>query len=492
MAHRFLAALGLLLLPLAAWAETLRPLPAVLHVHSTFSTGDLPLDRLVMEAQARGLEAVLLSENYLLRVEYGLWPFRAATRVVHEEPSVLSRGVEAYLAQVSEVRRRFPEMLIVPGVEVIPHYHWTGSPLTGDLTHHDLQKNLLVFGITDPADLKRLPSTGNPYLARRTVGSLVEALPGLLVLPGLWLILVKRRRLLRVGGFTVVERRRRWLPGAPLVVLGVVALVRAFPFTEDPLSPYRPDSDLATYQALIDQVDARGGVSVWSFPEARDASESSFLGFLRVRMRTDPYPDDLVRTFRYTAFGAVYEDTTRFATPGGTWDYLLGKYLSGERTRPPWAVGESGFHGFLGGKRFGGIQTVFLVGDRSEAAILSSFRAGQMYALSRTPAYALALQSWSVRQGDAEARSGETLQAGAAPLEIRVGVDASDGGEYPLRAFLVKNGQIIQLWMGKTPLRVAHREPAGVAPAYYRLEVRGPAPHQILTNPIFVKPRSAP
>jgi len=209
-------------------------------------------------------------------------------------------------------------------------------------------------------------------------------------------------------------------------------------------------------------------------------------------MRTAPYPDDLVRTFRYTAFGAVYEDTTRFATPGGTWDYLLGKYLSGERTRPPWAVGESGFHGFLGGKRFGGIQTVFLVGDRSEAAILSSFRAGQMYALSRTPAYALALQSWSVRQGDAEARSGETLQAGAAPLEIRVGVDASDGGEYPLRAFLVKNGQIIQLWMGKTPLRVAHREPAGVAPAYYRLEVRGPAPHQILTNPIFVKPRSAP
>ena len=131
MARRVLALLAVLAVPVAARAETLRPLPAVLHVHSTFSTGDLPLDRLVMEARARGLEAVLLSENYLLRVEYGLWPFRAATRVVHEEPSVLSRGVEAYLAQVSEVRRRFPEMLIVPGVEVIPHYHWTGSPLTG-------------------------------------------------------------------------------------------------------------------------------------------------------------------------------------------------------------------------------------------------------------------------------------------------------------------------------------------------------------------------
>ena len=227
-------------------------------------------------------------------------------------------------------------------------------------------------------------------------------------------------------------------------------------------------------------------------PEARDAFESSFLG-LRVRGRTDPYPDDLVRTFRYTAFGAVYEDTSRFATPGGTWDYLLGKYLSGERTRPPWAVGESGFHGFAGGKRVESIQTVFLVGEKSEAALLASFRAGRMYALSRTLAYALALQSFSVRQGEAEARSGETLQGGAAaPLDIQVGVDASDGGEYPLRAFLMRNGQIIQVWMGKTPLRVVHREPASAAPAYYRLEVRGPWPHQILTNPIFVKPRPAP
>ncbi len=492
MARRLLAVVGCLLLPLTARAETLRPLPAVLHVHSTFSTGDLPMDRLVMEARARGLEAVLLTENYLLRVEYGLWPFRAATRVVREEPSVLSRGVEAYLAQVAEVRQRFPEMLIVPGVEVIPHYHWTGSPLTGDLTHHDLQKNFLVFGITDPADLKRLPSTGNPYLGRYTLRSLVEILPGLLVLPGLWLVLVKRRRRVRVGGFTVVERRRRWLPGTPLVALGVLALLRAFPFAEDPLSPYRPDSDLATYQALIDQVDAGGGVSVWSFPEARDASEYSFLG-VTVRVRTDPYPDDLVRTFRYTAFGGVYEDTTRFTTPGGTWDYLLGKYLSGERTRPPWAVGESGFHGYVAGKRVENIQTVFLVSGKSEVALLASFRAGHMYALSRTPAYALVLSDFALRQAGQEAGSGETLRAGASePLEVRVGVHASDGGEYPVRALLVRNGQVVQLWTGKTPLRVVHREAVGGAPAYYRLEVRGPTPHQILSNPIFFKPPSTP
>ena len=492
MARRSLIVIALVLLSSAAEAEPLRRLPALVHAHSTFSTGDLPLDRLLADARSQGLEAVFLSENYLLRVEYGLWPFRAATRVTREEPSVLSRGVEAYLAEVAEVQKRFPDVMIVPGVEVIPHYYWTGSPLRGDLTNHDLQKNILVFGITDPEALKRLPSTGNPYLRRYSARSLVEALPGLLVVPGLWLIVVRRRRLRRLRALTVVEHQRRWLLGTPLLVLGLLALVRAFPFTEDPWSPYRPDSELGTSQALIDEVEARGGVTVWSFPEARDSSESSFLG-LTVRVRTDPYLDDLVRTFRYTAFGAVYEDTTRVATPGGMWDYILGKYLSGERSRAPWVVGESGFHGFLGGKRFGGIQTVFLVSEKSEAAVLSSFSAGRMYALSRTPAYAFTLRQFAARQGNQEAGSGETLQAKASePLEIRVGVDASDGGEYPVRALLVRNGQIVQVWRGKTPLRVVHREPAGEMPAYYRLEVGGPEPHRILSNPVFVRPRSAP
>ncbi len=477
-----------LLLPLVARAETFRPLPALLHAHSTLSTGDLPLEGLLADARAQGLEGVLLTENYILRVEYGLWPFRAATRVVRQEPSVLLRGIDDYLAQIAEARRRFPEMVIVPGVEVVPHYHWTGTPFTGDLTLHELQKNLLVFGITDPALLKHLPSSGNPYLGRYTVRSLVEVLPGLLVLPGLWLILVPRRRRRRLGTLIVVESRRRWLAGLTLLVVGGLALVRAFPFTDDPWSPYRPDAELTASQALIDQVEARGGVTVWSFPEARDSSESGFLG-LRVRVKTDPYPDDLVRTFRYTAFGAVYEDTTRVSTPGGLWDYLLKKYLAGERSRPPWVVGESGFHGYGAGKRIENIQTIFLVRDRSEAGLLESFRAGRMYALSRTPAYSLALQAFGLRQGERAVGSGETLQTTPGrPLEIRFGVDASDGGAYPVRAILVRNGEVVQVWTGATPLRQVYGESAGAAPAYYRLEIRGPVPHQILSNPIFVKP----
>ena len=136
----------------------------------------------------------------------------------------------------------------------------------------------------------------------------------------------------------------------------------------------------------------------------------------------------------------------------------------------------------------GPIQTVFLVNEASEAALLQSFRAGRLYALSRTPAYALALQEFTVRQGDAEAISGGTLQASRnRPLEVRVRLAATDGREYAVRAVLVRNGEVAQVWAGKTPLDVVHREPFRGAPSYYRLDVHGPVPHQLLTNPIFVR-----
>src|SRR5437867_5330034 len=138
-------ALALAAAPSAATeAEELRLVRAVVHVHTDFTTGDFPLDEIVRRAESQGLEAILLAENYLVRVDYGLFPFRSLLRVRRAEPSVLGRGVERYLGVVAAARERYPNVVIVPGVEVIPHYWWTGSPLGGDLTVHDLQKNILV------------------------------------------------------------------------------------------------------------------------------------------------------------------------------------------------------------------------------------------------------------------------------------------------------------------------------------------------------------
>src|SRR5712692_5426075 len=174
-------------------------LPAVLHVHSDLTTGDLALGELQTMAEKAGVGALLLTENYLLRIEYGLPPFRALTRVVREERSVLDLGVDRYLERVAEAQARNPRVLLVPGVEVLPHYHWTGAPWRLDMELHDTQKNILVFGVTDAAALRALPVASNPGAGAFGAAAAVDLVPVLLAVPGALLVATKRRALARVG-----------------------------------------------------------------------------------------------------------------------------------------------------------------------------------------------------------------------------------------------------------------------------------------------------
>ncbi|MBI1846964.1 MAG: hypothetical protein HY294_16160 [Candidatus Rokubacteria bacterium] len=461
-------------------------LSAVVHVHSRVSTGELSIDELARIAEGQGIAALLLTENYLPRVEYGLPPFRALTRIARSERGVLDVGIDGYLGQVDDARRRHPGVLLIPGVEVMPHYFWSGSLLTGHLTLHDTQKNLLVFGL-DRRGLERLPTPGNPGAGHYTWQSLSELAPALLLVGGM-VALRSRPQRLRVGVAVVVVRRRHWTMGLALAAIGVVALVRGWPFTVDSYPPWR-DAGLEPHQAAIDYVDRLGGVTLWSFPEAWDAGRQR-VGPIEVSWRTQPYADDLVRTFRYTGFGGLYEQSTKFERPGDGWDRVLVQYVTGERSRPAWATGESGFHGFVSGKRLGPIQTILLVTERSEAAVLDALKRGRMYALQRTPERALALGTFSAEAGAVSATSGETLVVPpGVEVVVSVAIEATDQGVSPLRVALVRNGVVAEEWTGAPPLRATHRERFNGAPLVFRVDARGPAPHRVLTNPIFVRPR---
>ena len=471
-------------LSIAGTAGALERLPSVLHLHSDLSTGDFALEQLTAMAEKQGIGALLLTENYLLRVEYGLPPFRALTRAVRDERSVLDLGIDRYLERVAQARAANPRVLIVPGVEVLPHYYWTGSPLALHMAVHETQKNILLFGLDD-AGLRALPVTGHK-IAGFGWSSVLDALPTLLVVPGVWLLMRKRRGLRRVGRVVVVVTQRRWVAGAILCGIAVLAVVRGWPFTEDPYPPYR-DLGLAPHQDLIDYVDRLGGVTVWSFPEARDAGEQ-WMGPVKVSWYTPPYPDDLLRTARYTAFGAVYEDTTRVERPGGSWDRMLGEFAAGDRSRPGWAVGESGFHGFTAGKTLGKIRTVFLVEERTERAVLDALKRGRFYAVEQEAGAELALTEFSVRAGSSVAISGDLARASeATPVEVTIAVEATAGTVAPrdVRVTLVRNGTVVRAWTGPPPFRTVHRDVFDGSPTFYRLDVRGPG--RLLSNPIFVR-----
>lgn len=479
-----LAVLIVLLAAGHAAAETLERVAGVVHVHSDLSSGEFSLDELVARAERDGIGALLLAENYLVRIEYGLPPFRALTRVVHEEPGV-GEATADYLERV-RMRAASAHVLLLPGVEVIPHYWWTGTPLSLEMALHDTQKNLLVWGIEDAAALSRLPVVGNRRAGVYSLQSALDTLPVLLLVPGV-LVLARTQLVGRRGARgVIVERRRRWALGLALCAIGAAAAARGWPFRTDRYSPYKYFG-AEPHQALIDAVDAAGGVAVWSFPEARDSGEQP-VGPVRVTWTTEPYPDDLLRTFRYTAFGALYEDTTRVERPGGEWDRMLREYAAGERSRPGWALAESGFHDASAGKTLGAIRTVFLTREHTAAAVLEAMRSGRMYALQRTPQWGLDLDELTVRAGAAAAAMGERLRvpAGTA-LDVRATVAATDSAAHDVRVTLVRNGTIAGVWNTTTPASVVHRDTAEATPIVYRLEVRA-GTQRLLTNPVFVTP----
>jgi hypothetical protein len=135
---------------------------ATVHVHSTASTGELTVEALAERAEQLGLDVLILTDNFSLRYQYGLWPLPGLLTRQVRFPSVLEYGIERYLDEIAAVQSRHPKLIILPGVEVAPYYHWTGSLLRQTLTMHNAQRNLLVLGLTNPEDYRSLPASGNP------------------------------------------------------------------------------------------------------------------------------------------------------------------------------------------------------------------------------------------------------------------------------------------------------------------------------------------
>ena len=468
----------------------LRPVTTVLHAHSTWSSGALSLEDLVAHARSRNVEAVFLAENHLQRFEYGLPPLRGLLRHRVEYPSILLKGPEAFLAAVHAANQKQRDVLIIPGVETVPHYYWTGNLLGGTLTMHNAQKNILALGLSHAEDYRGLPVVGSDGSSRWGLESLWLLSPLLLAICGVWLLQVKRRRVIRLRHFRVAEERRLIGPGVLCLAAGLLLLANNYPFRPSSVSPYDAAAGLAPHQNVIDFVAARDGVSVWSLPEARDHQAVTVAG-LRATLRTEPYPSDLLRTDRFTAFGGIYEDTTTFTEPGQGWDQLLLEFLHGRRNAPAWAVGEAAYH-FDGqaGKRFGDVQTVVLAERKDAGSVLEGLRAGRAYALLRTPEEGLVLDRFQAISADAppaEAGSLLTLRAGARP-EIHAVVGTAGGKRLPIEVRLIRSGAVVQTLRGDTPLALRWTDAplAKGSKSFFRLDIRGAGGHRLLSNPVFL------
>jgi hypothetical protein len=495
-----------------------RQMVAVVHAHTDASSGSEAPSRLSAMARETGVDLLVLTENFGYQFRYAPWPLRYLFEARRSTPTLEDQGIDRYLGEIAELQSREPRPAILIGVEVPAYYYWTGSLLAGDLTLHDMQRNVLViapplaatYDIGATADFFRsLPAVGNRYDRHYAGGSLLLLAPGLIALA--WAI----PRLHRRGAFRPETYRHRFRPSqAPdgymrspplyretgywaelaVLIVAITLLTVNFPYAVRSLSPYDAGAGYRPFQRLFQAVADRGGLSFWSMPEAGDHHEIG-VGPVAVELLTAPYPEALTETDGYTGFGGVYADTITTIDAGGPWDRAIAAHLAGERDSPPYLIGESAFH-FTGqaGKHLDDVLTMLLVDEPGIRAGYEALAAGRSYAVRREPAgpdlrlRELAAAGADEPQGLA-ARAGQTLRIGGDRLELVLQVEDARGAAVAVEITVIRDGAVHRRWNASTPVAARWLETLepGDRPAYFRVIVRGPRPAHLVSNPIFVR-----
>lgn len=470
-------------------ATGLYSLRAAIHVHSTMSTGSFSLESLAKRAEEQQLDVLILSENFTLRYDYGLQPFEGFLRYHVTFPSVMEYGVQRFLDEVRAVQDRHPNLIIIPGVEVAPHYYWTGSLLRGDLTMHNAQRNLLVIGLEKAEDYEHLPARGNSCSFVWSWQSLVNGLPLLLLVPAVWLWKAQDSK---CSDWRGAPSCRRSALAIVLVITCVVLIVNAWPMQTPVYSSHDGTADYRPYQALIDRAVGRGALVYWSMTEARDFSRHSFGPLGTITIKTEPHPEALVLTGGYTGFGGLYQDARRVITPGGVWDQLLKSRMVHDQELVPTVIGEVAFHGAAdAGKDLDRVYTVVQTSERAAAGIMAALKSGRTYAVARGDEnILLRLDEFRLSNDGQSAGMGEILHGSkSGDIVVRVGVSAIDGKPYAARLRVIRSGQVIRQIEGQTPLRIELADPVAQREEWmnYRVEIVGKG-GELLTNPIYVSP----
>src|SRR5439155_17362629 len=252
--------------------------------------------------------------------------------------------------------------------------------------------------------------------------------------------------------------------GVALLIVAALLLFNNYPFGQPPFDVYQDGNGLQPHQRLIQYVRERGGLTVWSTPEVRDFNQYGFGRLGVVTVKTDPYPDALLQTRDYTAFGALYEDTITMTDVGGVWDAVLGEYLRGRRSSPIWGIGEAVYHGNdQAGKQLFDIETILWVKERTPAALLDAMAQGRMYTILRSREYGLILNEFAVSSEAPRepALSGQTLRVPASsPILVRLAVSSSVGRSRQTTARVIRSGELMKTVTEPVPLALTLRDTA--------------------------------
>jgi len=374
----------------AACAAEPVQIPCAVQIATTASDGKHTVPEIIAACRNQGIKAVILADRDLMQWEYGVWPLRNVFKKTVRHKSLFTYGIRRYLAELENLQKQNPDLIVIAGVESAPFYYWKGSVFNDDLTLVDWHKHVLAVGLKDAGDYAMLPVIGNkkalalPFIARN--------------LYLFWPLLL-------IGAGAVWCKRRRMRAGLIAVAIGAVFLVNNFPFRYYRFDQYRGDQGSKPYQGYIDYVNAQGALAFWVHPEACNQCRVG-----NVRIDTEAYPLELYRTSGYTGFSILYDGEKKIGAHAGMWDRLLEAYCQGKRRQPAWAIGTLGFDntGDLGAA-LEDLRTVVLA-ERFSRASTRSGRAAPMLFRGKIPAtLSWMLSACMIRQAQQSGQWGRRL-----------------------------------------------------------------------------------
>jgi hypothetical protein len=472
--------------------------PAATDLRTTFSDGTYSVEELVKNAKSKGIEILIINDHDRYSLEYGFWPLERILKKKVEESSLLKNGARAYLDEVESVSKKYPDMVIIPGVESAPFYYWTGSIFSNNLTANKWENHIGIIGLERPEDIEGLPTLNSNYSIRHIKKYIYNsAFFALSFLLGILL--------LRWNGIYKYS-------GIIISLFSFLFIINFHPLKSSLFDQYHGDRGVLPWQETIDYVNKRGGMTFWHHLES--ASGIGKKG--PININTPPHPEDLIKTYGYTGFQAIYEDTIHITDAGREWDMVLSQYCAGNRDMPVWGIGGLDYHAEgESGIKLQDVKTIFLLKEKSKIAVYDALVNGRVYSVRQGEDYRLALDEFSISDesgkpapeslNQGKAISGEEMEVKGNPrLNIKVSATPplppfDKGGikGESVEVQLIRNGEMIKRYEGETPLEINYIDEHLLESEegkfklgdkiYYRLNIYGKRPNYIISNPIFAR-----
>ena len=447
-------------------------LDGIADIKTNFSDGCASIKDIANQSEKLGIDAIIFGDYARNSIEFGIKPFERIFKNKTEGPSVLGRGASGFISEINDNDRQIKETILIPGVETSPFYYWSGSNYDRNLTAHNWDKHLLIVGLSTTPEYEQLPLQ-NSNLSLNYTDPLLQKF---IVMGFLFMMSVGAVYKGYVRTFTV-----------PLMVLLLLLTLNNHPFQSSPFDAYHGDQGMKPYQNMIDYANSKGAMVFWNHME----SNSGIRQHGTTKLKTLPYPQDLLKTKNYTGFQVIGDHRIQQTEAGQQWDQVLMEYLRGQRQQPVWGYGGNN-HLCEDQKdnKLGSVRTIFLVREKKRGTLLDAMRKGRMYAVRQNAANRLSLDEFFIedQKTGRQATLGQELTSTDLPT-VKIKLRSIKGGNNTAQIQIIRNGLLVKQETISLPYKLTWRDISNKQEerTYYRIKVSINSMNHLVSNPIFVK-----